>query len=149
MRLNKLSPKIKSKKIKKRLGRGIGSGLGKTCGRGHKGQLSRAGKKLNRSFEGGQTSLIRRLPKFGFNTTNINKEKISISLCNLLKLKDYKNIDLKKLKKFKIISKKTKYVKIIMSKYIQKIDYPIELSGIHVSKKVRDLITFAGGKIKK
>ena len=28
--------------IARRVGRGIGSGLGKTCGRGHKGQKSRA-----------------------------------------------------------------------------------------------------------
>lgn len=49
----------------KRLGRGIGSGKGKTCGRGTKGQKARSGVSV-RFFEGGQTSLIRRLPKFGY-----------------------------------------------------------------------------------
>jgi large subunit ribosomal protein L15 len=54
------------KKCKKRVGRGPGSGIGKTCGRGHKGQKSRSGYSRKRFFEGGQTPLYRRLPKFGF-----------------------------------------------------------------------------------
>ena len=49
-----------------RVGRGIGSGLGKTSGRGGKGQTARTGKGRPRGFEGGQTPLHRRLPKFGF-----------------------------------------------------------------------------------
>jgi ribosomal protein L15 len=49
-----------------RVGRGIGSGLGKTCGRGHKGQKSRAGGFHKVGFEGGQMPLQRRLPKRGF-----------------------------------------------------------------------------------
>ena len=34
----KLNEKLKTKEVKKRLGRGIGSGKGKTSGRGVKGQ---------------------------------------------------------------------------------------------------------------
>jgi large subunit ribosomal protein L15 len=59
----------------KRLGRGIGSGKGKTCGAGTKGQKARSGVAI-RFFEGGQTSLIRRLPKRGF--CSINRKKIAI-----------------------------------------------------------------------
>ncbi|ORY97884.1 ribosomal protein L18e/L15P [Syncephalastrum racemosum] len=52
---------------RKRVGRGPGSGLGKTAGRGHKGQKARAGNgQPVPGFEGGQTPLIRRLPKRGF-----------------------------------------------------------------------------------
>ena len=54
--------------IARRVGRGIGSGLGKTCGRGHKGQKSRAGGYHKVGFEGGQMPLQRRLPKRGFNS---------------------------------------------------------------------------------
>ena len=43
-----------SRKKKVRVGRGIGSGKGKTAGRGHKGQLSRAGNNGRLGFEGGQ-----------------------------------------------------------------------------------------------
>jgi len=58
-----------AKKSRKRLGRGPGSGLGKTSGKGGKGQTARSGGGIRPGFEGGQTPLYRRLPKFGF--TNI------------------------------------------------------------------------------
>lgn len=51
------------KKSAKRVGRGISSGQGKTAGRGTKGQLSRTGSSKKPGFEGGQTPLMRRLPK--------------------------------------------------------------------------------------
>eukprot|EP01036_Dinobryon_divergens_P022936 gene22936-31240_t len=49
-----------------RVGRGISAGQGKTCGRGMRGQKSRKGegKGVRLGFEGGQTALYRRLPKF-------------------------------------------------------------------------------------
>ena len=52
------------------VGRGESSGLGKTSGRGHKGQWARSGTSFRPYFEGGQMSIIRRIPKRGFN----NKE---------------------------------------------------------------------------
>jgi large subunit ribosomal protein L15 len=58
----------KHKKIK-RYGRGIGSGRGKTAGKGHKGQIARAGWKALPIFQGGGSPLVRRVPKRGF--TNI------------------------------------------------------------------------------
>ena len=74
-----------SRKKRKRVGRGPGSGLGKTCGRGHKGAKSRSGFKNKRGFEGGQTPLKRRLPKFGF--TNPNRQTYQlINLDHLEKL---------------------------------------------------------------
>lgn len=60
--LNKLKS-VKNIKPAKRLGRGIASGKGHTAGRGTKGQKSRSGYNIPRRFEGGQTSLIARLPK--------------------------------------------------------------------------------------
>ena len=59
-----------SRKERIRRGRGVGSGLAKTAGRGGKGQTARAGKGRPRGFEGGQSPLVRRLPKFGFNSPN-------------------------------------------------------------------------------
>jgi len=55
--------KPKFRKRKRRVGRGTSSGFGKTCGRGHKGQKSRAGGTKGARFEGGQTPIYRRLPK--------------------------------------------------------------------------------------
>ncbi len=64
--LSNLSPAPGSHRTRKRLGRGIGSGLGKTAGKGHKGQLARKSSDVGAGFEGGQTPLYRRIPKFGF-----------------------------------------------------------------------------------
>lgn len=64
---------------KKRVGRGIAAGQGKTAGRGTKGQRARTGFKLPRRFEGGQSSLIMRLPKKrGFRT--LAKKPLSLRL---------------------------------------------------------------------
>jgi large subunit ribosomal protein L15 len=76
MDLQNLKPAKGSKKQRTRVGRGAGSGLGKTSGRGHKGQMARSGAKKRANFEGGQTPLHRRLPKFGF--TNIFKKEYQI-----------------------------------------------------------------------
>lgn len=50
----------------KALGRGCGSGKGGTSTKGGKGQKARKGAPIRRGFEGGQTPMARRLPKFGF-----------------------------------------------------------------------------------
>jgi len=68
--LSELKPKAGSTGYRKRVGRGHGSGLGGTAGKGHKGQKARAGGRVRWGFEGGQTPLMRRLPKFGFNNKN-------------------------------------------------------------------------------
>lgn len=146
MHLNTLSSKLGYKKIKKRLGRGIGSGFGKTCGRGHKGQTSRSGCKINRGFEGGQMPIYRRLPKFGFTPHNSKLKQVAeISLFNLSKVKN-KIINIKTLKKENIICKKVKFVKIIMSN--KPFKFPLQIQGIKLSKNVRIAIELAGGKIK-
>lgn len=49
-----------------RIGRGIGSGHGKTSGKGHKGQMARAGWKASPVWQGGAQPLVRRVPKRGF-----------------------------------------------------------------------------------
>lgn len=66
MKLNQLANNPGATKNRKRVGRGIGSGTGKTSGAGHKGQKARKGVAID-GYEGGQNSIIRRLPKRGFN----------------------------------------------------------------------------------
>jgi len=64
--VNTLSCIPGSRKKFLRVGRGISAGQGKTCGRGMRGQKSRSGNGggVRPGFEGGQTPLYRRLPKF-------------------------------------------------------------------------------------
>ena len=67
MSLHKLKPAPGSRPPKRIVGRGEGSTLGQTAGKGQKGQSSRAGDTIMNGFEGGQTPMIRRIPKRGFN----------------------------------------------------------------------------------
>lgn len=53
-----------SRERKSRKGRGIAAGQGATCGFGMRGQKSRGGNPTRPGFEGGQTPLYRRLPKY-------------------------------------------------------------------------------------
>lgn len=73
MNIEDLRPTPGSRFKKKRLGRGPGSGLGKTAGKGHKGAKSRSGASQRADFEGGQTPLYRRSPKFGFTNAPFKK----------------------------------------------------------------------------
>ncbi len=66
MKLNQLKDNRGARQTRILVGRGIGSGKGKTGGRGVKGQKARTGVAI-KGFEGGQSPLIRRMPKRGFN----------------------------------------------------------------------------------
>jgi large subunit ribosomal protein L15 len=66
MSLSNLKAPKGAHRERKRVGRGQASGLGKTAGRGGKGQKARTGNMHFEGFEGGQSPLQRRLPKFGF-----------------------------------------------------------------------------------
>ena len=109
--LSELKPKVNSKSSKKRVGRGIGSGTGKTCGRGHKGQKSRTGGKVQVGFEGGQMPLQRRLPKVGF-TSRVNRLSAELKYDRLSKVKEAE-VTIELLKEYKLINKKIQKVKII------------------------------------
>ena len=84
MKLNELKNVEGAKTVKTRKGRGLGSGLGKNCGTGNKGQKSRSGGLKAPGFEGGQTPLYRRLPKFGF-TNGSRKEYAIVNVGSLNK----------------------------------------------------------------
>ncbi len=85
--LSDLKPKAGSTGYRKRVGRGNGSGLGGTAGMGHKGQKARAGGRVRWGFEGGQTPLMRRLPKFGFSNVAFAHEYDALNLSQLSKFK--------------------------------------------------------------
>ena len=62
--LHTLKPNKGSTHRRKRLGRGTASGHGAFSTKGVKGQKARAGRGKGPQFEGGQTPLVRRQPKF-------------------------------------------------------------------------------------
>lgn len=142
MFLNSIQPAVGSHKKAKRVGRGIGSGLGKTCGRGHKGQKSRAGGFHKVGFEGGQMPLQRRLPKVGF-SSRTKKYAAEVRL-NELDLIDADVIDLKALIAANLVSAFSKNAKVIQSGVVTK---AVTLKGIKVTAGAKASIEAAGGKI--
>ncbi|HEB99054.1 MAG TPA: 50S ribosomal protein L15 [Thiotrichales bacterium] len=142
MRLNTLKPAPGSKAAPKRVGRGIGSGLGKTCGRGHKGQKSRSGGFHKVGFEGGQMPLQRRLPKVGFRS-RIGRTRAEVRLHELAKV-DADVIDLLALKSANLVGQQVLKAKVILS---GKLDKPVTVKGLAVTKGARAAIEAAGGKV--
>lgn len=103
---------VKGKHIgKKLLGRGPGSGHGKTSTRGHKGQRARSGRDFYMGFEGGQSPLIRRVPKRGF--THRNEEYQLVNLKTLADITKACVIDSKFLEEKGLIKNSHSLVKIL------------------------------------
>lgn len=142
MELNTLSPAPGSKQNPKRRGRGIGSGLGKTAGRGHKGLKSRTGGKVAAGFEGGQTPLARRLPKFGFNSRKA-LTSAEIRLSELGKVEG-EVVSLTSLKAANLINNTIDNVKVILS---GKVERSFTLQGVKATKGAKAAIEAAGGKV--
>lgn len=142
MKLNSLSPAAGSRKPAVRVGRGIGSGLGKTCGKGHKGQKSRAGGFTKINFEGGQMPIQRRLPKMGFKS-RIGRVVDQLTLSEVEKV-NAEVITLDELKACGLIISSIKQVKVIASGTLSR---KVHLKGIQVTKGARAAIEQAGGKI--
>lgn len=141
MYLNSFSIKFKDKI---RVGRGIGSGLGKTCGKGHKGHKARTGYSRKRGFEGGQTPLHKRLPKFGFKSRKSNY--VADIPSHFLNYLNCSNIDIDLLKDKKIINNKIRNIKIIYSSPVIK-EVFINCNNISLSKRVLFNIKNVGGNI--
>jgi large subunit ribosomal protein L15 len=149
LKLNDLVNNPGSKKKYKRLGRGIGSGKGKTCARGGKGQTARSGVAL-KWFEGGQTPLIRRVPKRGF----VGKSK---KLCVVVNLYQIEKIILETGAKDVCVDKNF----LVKHGLVRSLDYSVKLlsytdsetinfSGVnfnidHYSKKASSCIRESGG----
>ncbi|MFA5411058.1 MAG: 50S ribosomal protein L15 [Candidatus Omnitrophota bacterium] len=129
-------------KGKKILGRGPGSGHGKTSTRGSKGQTSRSGRDFYPGFEGGQTPLIRRIPKRGF-TGKLRNEYQIVNLGDLNKIKAAE-ITPEILAGQGLIKDKAGAVKILGGGEIKN---PVNLRAHAFSKQAADKIQKSGGKI--
>ena len=142
MRLNTLKPGLGSKRPRLRVGRGASAGQGKTAGRGVKGQRARKGGYHKVGFEGGQTPLDRRLPKFGFRS-DISRTRAEVRLHELHKV-DGDVVDLEALKKAGVVPVFAERVKVVLSGEIKK---AVTLKGIGATKGARAAIEAAGGKV--
>jgi large subunit ribosomal protein L15 len=84
IKVHDLKPPPGARKARRRVGRGIAGKGGKTAGRGMKGQGARGN--IKPGFEGGQTPLMRRVPKArGFN----NPFRVEYAVVNLATLENF------------------------------------------------------------
>ncbi len=112
MPLFSLNSITRNNDTKRRLGRGAGSGRGKTAGRGTKGQKSRTGFNIPNRFEGGQSTIITRLPKKkGFRSTR--PQVLAVSTARLSVFKAGELVSPKSLFEKGIITVKVSRIKLI------------------------------------
>jgi large subunit ribosomal protein L15 len=137
--LSTLAPAPGSTHYQKRLGRGRGSGLGQTSGKGHKGQLARSGGKVRRGFEGGQSPLVRRLPKFGFSNVKFETKYSVVNLGDLEAMTGV--VTPESLKEAGVV--KNFPVKVLA---FGKLTKPVTVKAHKFSNKAKALIEAAGGK---
>jgi len=141
--LHEIKPSKGSRTPRKRAGRGNSAGRGTTAGRGTKGQQSRAGRGRKFGFEGGQTPLLRRQPKFG-GFRNVNRKEFEVINISVLEQKlDSGAYDVAALKERKLIRTR-KPVKILGRQGLKK---KFNLTVHAVSKSAKEAIEKAGGKI--
>ncbi|OGG09329.1 50S ribosomal protein L15 [Candidatus Gottesmanbacteria bacterium RBG_16_43_7] len=130
-------------KHKKRRGRGYGSGKSKTAGRGTKGQLVRG--KMPMSFEGGQLSIVRRLPFLRGKSKNksLKSKPTTLPLFKLQYLKAGSSVTLSQLQKDGIIDPNVLSVKVV-----SKGDYNQKLTVfLPCSQGAKARIIKAGGSV--
>lgn len=140
--LSTLSPKHGARRRSKRIGCGHGTGHGKTCTRGHKGQRSRSGDGKCVGFEGGQTPLLRRIPKRGFKNTPFKTVYQLVHLGDIARIfKNQTEVGLEALKLHGLIGARLP-VKVLGDGELAK---PLKVQAHAFSKSARRKIEKAGG----
>lgn len=142
--LSNLKPFYGAKHKEKRVGRGHGSGHGKTSGRGHKGQKAREGLDIRPFFEGGQTPIIRRLPKRGFK--NIFKVEYAVVNVGALSKAFSPNevVDENSLREKGLIKGKGKPIKLLGN---GEINIPLTIRVHAASRSAKEKVEKAGGRV--
>ena len=141
MDLHSLKPAEGSTHRKLRVGRGRASGKGKTAGRGHKGQMSRAGATHKPLFEGGQMPFYRKLPKRGF-TNFTRKEILPVNLDALNVFEDGTEVTIELLKEKGLVNGRFDGVKVLGNGAIEK-KLTVKVNAFSASAKEK--IEAAGG----
>ena len=142
MELSNLKPANGSVRNKKRVGRGPGSGNGRTAGRGNNGYRSRSGSGSKIHYEGGQTPLMRRLPKRGFSNYPFKQEVQIVNIESIARL-ELEKIDVNTLIKNGLVKKAHLPVKILGNGDIVK---SVEIHADSFSASAIKKIEKAGGK---
>jgi large subunit ribosomal protein L15 len=141
VKLNELKPAEGSKPRAKRVGRGRSSGMGKTSTKGQKGQGAH-NKHKKAGFEGGQTRMALRFPKYGFKNFS-RKEYAQINVGALEKLELTGEITAQVLKDNKVIADVLAGLRVLGDGELTK---AFTIKAKHFTKTAKDKIEKAGGK---
>lgn len=146
--IGNLTPAKGSRHKKKRIGRGQGSGHGGTSTRGHKGAQSRSGGSTSPGFEGGQMTLKRRVPKFGFaNIHRVDYQEVNVATLQGLVdagLLSDGVVNTEALYELKVVRKKTKPVKVLGN---GDLSAKLTVTVDRVSATAKQKIESAGGAV--
>ncbi len=145
MQLEDVKPRPGAKQRRKRLGCGESSGKGKTCGKGNKGQMARAGRGIRPGFEGGQMPMHRRLPKKGFNNAQFKEvvEVVNVGELNTA-FQDGAVVNEAALREIGLVSRSCDTVKVLGA---GELSVKLTIEGAKVSATAREKIEKAGGSI--
>ena len=141
MKLHELHPSKESHKTRHRVGRGPGSGSGKTSGRGQKGQKAREGSSTRPGFEGGQTPLMKRLPKYGFKNPT-RKEYATVNIEKLNRFEKGTEITPELLLETRVIRNEKSGVKILGN---GELNVALTVKAHKFSGSAKEAIEAAGG----
>jgi large subunit ribosomal protein L15 len=142
IRLGELKPAKGATRDNKRLGRGAGSGKGDTSGKGHKGLLARKGGGRRIGYEGGQTPMIRRIPKRGFH--NFTRKEYAIVNLTDLDLSGLKEAGPDSLRSAGVVKGTEPFVKVLG---VGEIKRAITVKAHKFSATAKEKIEKAGGKV--
>ncbi len=144
MLAHELRPPKGSKHARKRVGRGNASGRGTYSGRGVKGQKSRSGGKPKLGFEGGQTKLIKRLPRRRGFTNIFRKEYSAVNLRDLERFESGTEVTPELLKESRVLRTLQRPVKVLATGELTKA-LTVRAHKFSINAKVK--IEAAGGTV--
>jgi large subunit ribosomal protein L15 len=142
MLAHELRPPKGSKHARKRVGRGNASGHGTYSGRGLKGQKSRSGRKPKLGFEGGQTRLIKRLPRRRGFTNIFRKEYSAVNLRDLERFEVGTEVTPELLKQSRVVRSLRRPVKVLAGGELTK---ALTVKAHKFSVTAKEKIEAAGG----
>jgi len=143
MALHQLTNRPGARHRVKRLGCGESSGHGKTSCRGGKGQTARSGGSLKIGFEGGQTRLIVRLPRRGFNNIRYGTDYQLVNVEALNVFDDGATVGPKELTERDLLQGKSWVIKVLGDGELKK---KLTVQAHKFSGSAKEKIEKAGGK---
>lgn len=145
MDLSSLHPAPGSRRDKRRLGRGAGSGRGKTAGKGTKGQKARTGAHIPAYFEGGQNSLVHRMPvRRGLHNKHPRRERpVILNVGALEAFPAGATVDREALIAAGLVDAGARWVKILGE---GELSHPVTVAADQFSASAKSKIEAAGGR---